>query len=45
MFTDEKKFTLDGSGGLEFHWNDLRNETDLLNYMEQGGSKLWYVTL
>jgi hypothetical protein len=37
IFSDEKKFNLDGSDGLRYYWHDIRKEPKLLSNRAQGG--------
>lgn len=37
VFTDEKKFNLDGPDGLQFYWHDLRREPEIYSKRVQGG--------
>jgi transposase len=37
VFSDEKKFNLDGPDGLQYYWHDLRNEKELFSKRQSGG--------
>lgn len=37
MFSDEKKFNLDGPDGLQYYWNDLRTEEQVRMSRNFGG--------
>lgn len=42
IFSDEKKFNLDGTDGLNYYWHDLRMESKLLSrWVQGGGSVIW----
>jgi len=40
IFTDEKKFNLDGPDGLACYWHDLRKEPAIFSKRQQGGKSL-----
>lgn len=40
IFTDEKKFNLDGPDGLACYWHDLRQEPEVFSKRQQGGDSL-----
>ena len=40
IFTDEKKFILDGPDGLACYWHDLRKEREIFSKRQQGGKSL-----
>lgn len=43
IFTDEKKFNLDGPDGVQYYWHDLRNEKDpyFTRRFGGGGVMVW----
>ena len=40
VFSDEKKFNLDGPDGLASYWHDLRGEEKVFSTRHQGGASL-----
>jgi transposase len=40
LFSDEKKFNLDGPDGWQFYWHDLRKEPQYFSKRVQGGGSL-----
>lgn len=40
IFSDEKKFNLDGPDGYHFYWHDLRKEEKILSRRQMGGGSL-----
>lgn len=40
IFSDEKKFNLDGPDGLSSYWRDLRKEPDIFSKRQQGGGSV-----
>jgi transposase len=40
IFSDEKKFNLDGPDGLHSYWHDIRKEPELLSRRVQGGGSV-----
>ncbi|KAG3247625.1 hypothetical protein PI124_g7690 [Phytophthora idaei] len=40
VFSDEKKFSLDGPDGLQFYWHDLRFETQIYSRRQSGGGSV-----
>ena len=40
IFSDEKKFNLDGPDGLIYYWHDMRNEPRIRPSRVQGGGSL-----
>jgi len=40
IFSDEKKFNLDGSDGMRTHWHDLRKEPKYFSKRPFGGGSL-----
>jgi len=40
VFTDEKKFNLDGADGLAHYWHDLRKDKLLFSKRQQGGGSV-----
>ena len=40
VFSDEKKFNLDGPDGLQYYWHDLRKEPQYFSKRAQGGGSV-----
>ena len=40
IFTDEKKFNLDGPDGFKYYWHDLRPEPEWFSKRAFGGGSL-----
>jgi transposase len=40
IFSDEKKFNLDGPDGIKYYWHDLRKEPKLLSKRVHGGTSV-----
>ena len=40
IFSDEKKFNLDGPDGIHYYWHDLRHQSDYLSKRQQGGGSV-----
>lgn len=40
IFSDEKKFNLDGPDGLSSYWRDLRKEPEIFSTRQQGGGSV-----
>jgi hypothetical protein len=40
VFSDEKKYNLDGPEGFSFYWHDLRNEKLIFSKRTQGGGSV-----
>ncbi|GBN12430.1 hypothetical protein AVEN_101831-1 [Araneus ventricosus] len=40
IFSDEKKFNLDGPGDLAFYWHGIRKEEEIFSKRQQGGGSL-----
>jgi transposase len=40
IFTDEKKFNLDGPDGCQYYWHDLRKEKESFFSRQQGGASV-----
>ncbi|XGW11330.1 hypothetical protein V3C99_012660, partial [Haemonchus contortus] len=40
VFSDEKGFNLDGSGGNKYHWRDLKKERVYFSHRNFGGGSL-----
>jgi transposase len=40
VFSDEKKFNLDGPDGFQFYWHDLRFEKELFSKRQSGGGSV-----
>ena len=40
IFTDEKKFNLDGPDGFAYYWHDLRKEPEYFSCRQQGGKSV-----
>ena len=40
VWSDEKKFNLDGPDGFRYYWHDLRKEERILSKRQQGGGSL-----
>jgi transposase len=42
VFSDEKKFNLDGPDGIHCYWHDIRMEPQYLSRRVQGGGSVWF---
>lgn len=42
VFTDEKKFNLDGPDGFQYNWYDLRREPEMYSKRVRAEGSLWY---
>lgn len=40
VFSDEKKFNLDGPDGFQYYWHDLRNEPQVYSTRQMGGGSV-----
>lgn len=40
IFSDEKKFNLDGPDGMQHYWHDIRNEPEVFSKRVQGGASV-----
>lgn len=40
MFSDEKRFNLDGPDGIHYYWHDIRREKQILSRRGHGGASL-----
>ena len=40
IFSDEKKFNLDGPDGFRYYWRDLRKEEDIFSRRQNGGGSV-----
>ena len=40
IFSDEKKFNLDGPDGFSYYWHDLRREREILSKRQFGGGSV-----
>ncbi|XP_055938024.1 uncharacterized protein LOC129968197 [Argiope bruennichi] len=40
MFSDEKKFNLDGPDGWRYYWHDLRKEPEIFSKRQMGGGSV-----
>ena len=40
IFSDEKKFNLDGPDGWAYYWHDLRRDKEIFSKRQQGGKSL-----
>jgi transposase len=40
IFSDEKKFNLDGPDGIHYYWRDLRREQEYISKRQQGGGSV-----
>ena len=40
IWSDEKKFNLDGPGGFSYYRHDLRKEEEIFSIRRQGGSSV-----
>ena len=40
VFSDEKKFNLDGPDGLQYYWHDLRREKEIYSRRQSGGGSV-----
>lgn len=40
VFSDEKKFNLDGPDGLQYYWHDLRREKEIYSKRQSGGGSV-----
>jgi transposase len=40
VFSDEKKFNLDGPDGLQFYWHDLAKEKEIFSKRQSGGGSV-----
>ena len=40
VFSDEKKFNLDGTDCLQYYWHDIRNENEIFSKNVAGGGSV-----
>lgn len=40
VFSDEKKFNLDGPDGFKYYWHDLRNDPKVMSKRQSGGGSI-----
>ena len=40
VWSDEKKFNLDGPDGFSYYWHDLRKEEEIFSSRAQGGGSI-----
>ncbi len=41
VYSDEKKFNLDGPDGYAYYWHDIRKEEKIFSARVQGGGSVW----